>query len=100
MPGQIAIAEPVPGSEHDITTYSDPTWKYVDKSDIFVLILDKRIDRMTRVDMTRLLMWIPKFREQLRADRFEDWYIETVAKHVLFIRKSVRLLLAGRQADM
>ncbi len=90
----IVTVEPALGCEDDVEVYSNPTWEFIIENKLFVLYIGKRADRMTRVDMTRLLLWIPTLKLQLRQYGFSEQLAANVALSVLATRKVVRLRLA------
>lgn len=99
----ITTIEPVRGSPEDTDDFLLPTWKFIPKKagsptdlDMFAVILGKRMDRMTRLDMTKLLLSIPVIKQQLRASGYSEYVASHVGRTLLEDRKIVRLRLAGR----
>ena len=95
----IVTVEPVPGDQDDTDDFASPTWEFVVEKSMFVLYLGKRAKRMTRLDMTKLLLWIPVLKKELRECEFSEQAIQHVALSVLATRREVRLRLA-KKADV
>lgn len=92
----LVTVEPFLGSEEDTEDFGTPSWEYVVQNSFFVLHLGKRAERMTRLDMTRLLLWIPTLKHELRENGFDESFVANAATSVLHTRRVVRLRLAGR----
>lgn len=92
----IVTVEPTVGDQDDTVDFASPTWEYIVEKSLFVIYLGKRAQRMTRLDMTKLLMWIPDLKQELRENFFSEPFIQHVTLSVLATRKEVRLRLAKK----
>jgi hypothetical protein len=85
--------------EEGEAVWDEPKWEiHADFEGIgpsIILFMPKPVASMTRVDMLKLLLWLPVMRADMRAQDIKERAIRAAAKSVLEVRKRVRMHLAG-----
>jgi hypothetical protein len=98
----ISTVQPAVGAVEDTADFSAPTWKYITANkagdvDTFSLILGKRSNRVTRLDMTKLLLYIPVIKQQMLAAGFSERAAFHVGLSLLMVEsEQVDVLLSAQ----
>lgn len=79
--------------------WETPKWEFQDVAGIgksIVLFMPMRTSRMTRVHMTKLLLWLPTLRKELRRCEVHENIVAHACHSVLAVRKSIRMRILAQ----
>lgn len=96
----IVVAEP---NEEEKDPCQIPTWEvevFGNGDKVLIICMPKQAIHMTRLDMTKLLLWLPVVRAEMRAFHIAEDIVEDVCHAVLEIRRRVRVKLANVKAAL